>query len=133
MMMEANTVDKAQRILVHELIHPLTRDILSSFESFAKLFGARDIDIKFKQDISKLYNKAKKEYIGTDVNSIIPTDDIMKISKTNYSDNKTKVYYQTYSNPYTSNSLNPNNDTLVKVVCSNADISYMNLFKTLFN
>ena len=71
-------------------------------------------------------NKAKKEYIGTDVNSIIPTDDIMKISKTNYSDNKTKVYYQTYSNPYTSNSLNPNNDTLVKVVCSNADISYMN-------
>ena len=60
MMMEANTTDKAQRILVHELIHPLTRDILGSSESFAKLFDARDVDIKFKQDISKLYNKAKK-------------------------------------------------------------------------
>lgn len=65
MMMEANTIDKAQRILVHELIHPLTRDILGSSESLAKMFGAREIDIKFKKEISKLYSKAK-EVLGED-------------------------------------------------------------------
>ena len=59
MMLEASTSDKAQRILVHELLHPLTRGILGSSENFAKLFGARNADIKFKKEISKLYNVAK--------------------------------------------------------------------------
>ena len=67
------------------------------------------------------------EAIGNDINSVIPNDNL-RITKTNYEDNfdKTKVYYQTYSNPFTSNLLNPNNDTLVKISVINTDVDYFN-------
>ena len=72
-------------------------------------------------------NRARKEAIGNDINSVIPSDNL-RITKTNYEDNfdKTKVYYQTYSNPFTSNLLNPNNDTLVKISVINTDMDYFN-------
>lgn len=73
-------------------------------------------------------NSLKSEFTGNN-NSFVMNNEAHTILKKKWeteADTKQKVYYQKYSNPFTKNQINPENDTLIVARCQNADYNLIN-------
>lgn len=81
--------------------------------------------------INYTVSTSRTQYLG-DNNSFVLSDSNKTIlSQNNQNASKTKVYYQQYSNPYTSNILNNSeNNTIVRVNIYNSDYEYFNFLNT---